>query len=319
MSSPPQQEVIELDPDALDGQESALGEDSESYTTSLKSSILQYKYENGRRYHAEIKDKSYWMPNDEKELDRLDLYHHIVLLRCDGKLHLAPIGESPQRILDIGAGTGIWAIEMAEAFPSAEVIGNDLSPVQPSFVPPNVKFEIDDVEDDWLYSTPFDYIHCRFMAGSLKDWPRLMAQAFRHTKPGGWVEFQDFEMRFYTQGGDFAPGSPLDKWCDELIEGITDAGFDPEPGPKLKGWVEAAGFGNVTHRLLPIPTGTWPKDRGLKEIGAFDLVQFLEGLEAISMRTMTQLRGWTVEEVQVMLARLRVELKNPRMRIQHNM
>lgn len=61
------------------------------------------------------------MPNDEKELDRLDLYHHIVLLRCDGKLHLAPIVENPQRILDIGAGTGIWAIEMAEAFPSAEV------------------------------------------------------------------------------------------------------------------------------------------------------------------------------------------------------
>lgn len=46
-------------------------------------------------------------------------------------------------------------------------------------MPPNVKFEIDDVEEDWLYSTPFDYIHCRFMAGSLKDWPRLMSQAFQ--------------------------------------------------------------------------------------------------------------------------------------------
>ncbi|GME43526.1 methyltransferase domain-containing protein [Neofusicoccum parvum] len=311
--------VIELDPDALDGQESALGEDSQSYTTSLKSSILQYKYENGRRYHAEIKDKSYYLPNDERELDRLDLYHHVVLLRCDGNLYLAPIGKAPQRILDVGAGTGIWAIEMAEAFPSAEVIGNDLSPVQPAFVPPNVKFEIDDVEEDWLYSTPFDYIHCRFMAGSLKDWPRLMRQAFQHTKPGGWVEFQDFEMRFYTNGGEFKPGSPLDKWCDELIAGITGAGYDPEPGSKLKKWVEDAGFTNVTHKLLPIPTGTWPKDKKLKEIGAFDLVQFLEGLEAISMRTLTTLRGWSAEEVHVLLAKLREELKNPRMRLQHNM
>lgn len=110
----------------------------QSYTTSLKSSILEYKYENGRRYHAEFKDKgtvaahfvlrlltsmpqAYYLPNDERELDRLDLYHHIVLLRCDGNLHLAPIGKSPQRILDIGAGTGIWAIEMAEMNPSAEV------------------------------------------------------------------------------------------------------------------------------------------------------------------------------------------------------
>lgn len=133
------------------------------------------------------------------------------------------------------------------------------------------------------------------------------------------MEFQDFEMRFYTHGGDFAPGSPLDRWCDELIAGITGAGFDPEPGAKLKGWVEDAGFANVTHRLLPIPTGTWPKDKKLKEIGAFDLVQFLEGLEAISLRTLTQLRGWTAEEVQVLLAKLREELKNPRMRLQHNM
>lgn len=30
----------------------------------------------------------------------------------DNRLYLAPIGESPQRILDIGTGTGIWAIEM---------------------------------------------------------------------------------------------------------------------------------------------------------------------------------------------------------------
>lgn len=30
------------------------------------------------------------------------------------KLHLAPIGKSPQRILDIGTGTGIWAIDAGE-------------------------------------------------------------------------------------------------------------------------------------------------------------------------------------------------------------
>jgi len=30
------------------------------------------------------------------------------------KLHLAPIGERPARILDVGTGTGIWAIEMGK-------------------------------------------------------------------------------------------------------------------------------------------------------------------------------------------------------------
>lgn len=40
--------------------------------------------------------------------------HHVYLLLCDNKLHLAPIGKNPQRILDIGTGTGIWAMDMAE-------------------------------------------------------------------------------------------------------------------------------------------------------------------------------------------------------------
>jgi hypothetical protein len=50
----------------------------------------------------------------QAELDRLDLLHHCPILRTDGKLHLAPIDPHPQRILDLGTGTGIWAIEMGK-------------------------------------------------------------------------------------------------------------------------------------------------------------------------------------------------------------
>jgi hypothetical protein len=37
--------------------------------------------------------------------------HTMVKMLCSGKLHYAPIAEHPQMILDIGTGTGIWAIE----------------------------------------------------------------------------------------------------------------------------------------------------------------------------------------------------------------
>lgn len=47
-------------------------------------------------------------------MSRLDIIHHVYLLMLDDKLHLAPIGDNPQRILDIGTGTGIWAIDMGE-------------------------------------------------------------------------------------------------------------------------------------------------------------------------------------------------------------
>ncbi|RDW74914.1 hypothetical protein BP6252_06056 [Coleophoma cylindrospora] len=289
-----------------------------SFTQSLTSSVTKYKYENGRRYHA-YEDGKYFLPNDEEENDRLDLFHHLLTLRCNDKLHLAPIGSNPQRILDLGTGTGIWAIEMGDAYPSAEIIGNDFSPIQPSSVPPNVQFEVDDIENTWLFSSPFDYIHCRYLAGSLANWPKLMSQAFAHTKPGGWVEFHDFDMKFYSTDKSFVPGSAPDIWTSEIANGVRAIGREPEPGPKLKGWVEDAGFINVFHQVLPIPVGPWPKDKRLKEVGACDLSMFLQGLEGISLRVLTMAKNWSAEEVLAFLPQVRKDLRNRRIHALHDL
>ncbi|KAE8309786.1 hypothetical protein BDV41DRAFT_546865 [Aspergillus transmontanensis] len=55
----------------------------------------------------------------------------------------------------------------------------DLSPIQPQFVPPNARFLVDDYEDDWIYQDQFDFIHGRYLAGAVKDWRRLMTQAYK--------------------------------------------------------------------------------------------------------------------------------------------
>lgn len=43
-----------------------------SFTTSLDSSVTNYKYEHGRRYHA-YQDGKYVLPNDEAEINRLGM------------------------------------------------------------------------------------------------------------------------------------------------------------------------------------------------------------------------------------------------------
>jgi hypothetical protein len=72
--------------------------------------VHNYRFENGRRYHI-FREGAYNFPNDETEQDREDLKHAMVLNLCGGRLHFANIGENPQNILDMGTGTGIWAIE----------------------------------------------------------------------------------------------------------------------------------------------------------------------------------------------------------------
>lgn len=45
---------------------------------------------------------------------RLDLVHHTVSLTVGGALHLVRLPSHLNRVLDLGTGTGIWAIDMAE-------------------------------------------------------------------------------------------------------------------------------------------------------------------------------------------------------------
>lgn len=56
-------------------------------------------------------EPGYMLPNDDKECDRLGMVHEMFLVTTNRRLFLAPIGPSPQRVLDLCTGTGIWAVQ----------------------------------------------------------------------------------------------------------------------------------------------------------------------------------------------------------------
>ena len=51
----------------------------------------------------------------------------------------------------------------------------------------------------------FDFIHVRNLAQSIRDWPRLMKEIYRCTKPGGYVELCELGMMFHSDDGTLPP------------------------------------------------------------------------------------------------------------------
>jgi len=307
----PEGEHIEIDNRPEIESDSAFGgDDTSSYTTSVTSSILDYKYENGRRYHA-FRAGQYVMPNDDKEQDRLDLLHHIHGMMLDGALHLSPL-KNPQRILDIGTGTGIWAISVADEYPSAEVIGLDLSPIQPGWVPPNLVFQIDDAESEWTFppNQPFDFIYLRGMGGSIADWPKLLKQAFQHLKPGGWIELSEFEAWASTDDNSLPHTSAYWEFQNLIDEASSKFGRVMNVAPFHEQRVKDAGFEDVHDEIVKVPLSPWPRDPRLKEWGRYMQVQMIDALESYGMALCTRVLGWDVARTQLLIARARNDLRN---------
>ncbi|KAG5287448.1 TAM domain methyltransferase [Histoplasma capsulatum G186AR] len=287
--------------------EGSLG--SASYATTLASSVKNYVYANGRRYNS-FRAGQYILPNDEDEQDRMDLTHHIYKLLLGGDIYISPIKPNPQRVLDIGTGTGIWAIDFADAHPESQVVGNDLSPIQPSWVPTNCVFEIDDLEAAWPYTRPFDFIHARELAGSIADFDKLFEQAYQNLVPGGYFEIQSIEPCFYSDDGTLAKANHAVDWVRLEFEASSKFGKPLEIVPLLPEKLKKAGFQDVTTQLKKLPLGTWPKDKKLKEVGRFQQLQVLQALEPYSLFLFTKILGWTVEETQVLLTGVRKDIKS---------
>ncbi|KAG6221199.1 hypothetical protein E4U26_006135 [Claviceps purpurea] len=279
-------------------------------TASLAPIILPgHTYERGRRYPV-FGDIQYPIPIDEMEQDREDMQHAMMMMLMRDKLFLSPIGNHPQSIFDIGTGTGTWAIQVGERYPSATVRGIDIALIQPGMVPPNVSFLVNDCEQEWT-ERYVDLVHFRFMITMLRDTSKVLGHAFKSLRPGGWIELQEYESTPMCDDGTM-PNDDAVKHLYELVDrSFEKFGLKANLAPQLGTYLEKAGFEDIRCQVMKVPIGPWTKDKTMRIIGQYQKSVIVDGLPFLAGRPFQALE-MSDSEIEATIAKARKRLHDPK-------
>ncbi|KAF8205530.1 S-adenosyl-L-methionine-dependent methyltransferase [Mycena galopus ATCC 62051] len=187
---------------------------------------------------ASIK-KTYQLPTDKEERERLDLQHRMWSIMFNGlnppELHdeinarMVVTEGLPPSVLDVGSGSGSWAIEMGNIYLQARILGVDLvidsrPQVQ---VPPNVHFKQLDITQGFpSIDGGYDIIQARVVTGHLKDPESFVQAAYAELKPGGLMILADAWKPFWADKSTPIP----------LFPGVHDPENVPPSGSWWAGW-----------------------------------------------------------------------------------
>ena len=211
----------------------------------------------GRQHLAAM---PYPLPKDMDEINRLDFQHFLLRTGLRGNF-AAPLGQ-PTDILDVGCGSGRWAMEMAALFPTARVIGVDIVPPPDDanplgqgldVRPENYLFTAGNILEGLPFpDASFDFVHQRLLITAIpRDrWPAVIGELTRVTRPGGWVELAEC-----GQAQDGGPGymGLWQSWIDFLAKRNVDFTIGKHTGQMLTN----GGLVNVRQRALNFPMGDW--------------------------------------------------------------
>lgn len=184
-----------------------------------------------------------------------------------------PADFTPQTVLDVGCGSGAWAVSYAQAFPNSEVVATDISPPAIKDKPSNLTISSSadaQKESDWPKGRTFDYIHLRLLTLAIRDWSSVISLCWKHLNSGGWLEIDDARFPYAAENEQanienslFLRSSYLQMQAQKMNQLDITASAHHIDRLKLQG------FSNISQTIEKWPVnGEWPQDEKYKQIGA---------------------------------------------------
>lgn len=148
------------------------------------------------------------------------------------------------------------------------------------------------------------------MCSCFSDHKGVIRKCYNELSPRGWCEWQDVIFPF-SHLGPVPDGTTIIKWTELICEAAEKIGRPWANVAKYKEYFKELGFQNVIERRFYWPVGPWAKGDYYKNISRYFVEDIKRAMEPISMKLIPIL-GWSHEEIQVLLAKVRLDLENPK-------
>ncbi|EJU03997.1 S-adenosyl-L-methionine-dependent methyltransferase [Dacryopinax primogenitus] len=235
-----------------------------------------------RKYHNTDAPYSLMSGVDKREEERLNAQHYGIKDYFGGNNCGAPWPAHPKKILEIGCGHGVWAREVCEQFPEAQVVGVDIVDAVKNR-PSNFSFQrLNVIKDTWPFPLgSFDIVHCRFVALHVQNFKTLVERAIEATAPGGILMFEDQDQQLR------ADGKPLPypaHYAFSVFHSFGHmAGVDSYAAPLIAPIILGTRqFDELHQEIVPAPMGPWTDNPKLHAIGEGIRTGLIEGAKTLN-------------------------------------
>jgi SAM-dependent methyltransferase len=226
----------------------------------------------GKQDLVTTRNLSIFLPgtDENEEVRAWQLLHEMLITKAMG----GPLVEQPEPhlemiydVLDLGCGSGGWALKVAQTYPEMRVTGVDVSPTARCCAEmyvaiehlENVHFQIMDITQPLQFpDASFDLVNERLISGALSpaQWPFLLEECARVLRPGGVARLTEGAWSITT-----ATTPEVIRLLDLCWEALSAAGYrrSSDPCPQAMIYLlRRAGFQNVSCRAwaLDYSSGT---------------------------------------------------------------